>query len=114
MIEKKEEINYQTLSDEVFVELNKIRKDPRCYIEHLKKMKLYFKGKEYRNPKLNYFIQTEEGVDAVDEAIDFLQNKAFKKGELERDENLDKSAMELANFIGPKGLTGPGQDNPEI
>ena len=55
-------------------------------------MKTYFKGKEYRNPKLNYFLQTEEGVDAVDDAIDFLENKVFKKKELERDDRLDGSA----------------------
>ena len=55
-------------------------------------MRNFFKGKEYRNPKLNYYLLTEEGVDAVNEAIDFLQNKAFHKDPLERNENLDQSA----------------------
>ena len=77
-------------------------------------MKNYFKGKEYRNPKLNYFIQTEEGVDAVEDAIEFLNSKVFKKSPLERDENLDNSARDLANHIGPKGLTGPDPSQPEM
>ena len=42
-------------------------------------MKSYFKGKEYRNPSLNYYLMTEEGVEAVEDAIKFVCFKAFKK-----------------------------------
>ena len=55
-------------------------------------MKKYFKGNEYRHPQLPYVLQTEEGVDAVNEAIEFLANKAFIKEELLRDEPLDMAA----------------------
>ena len=58
-------------------------------------MKKYFKGKEYRNPELSYYLLTEEGVDAVDEAIKFLSEKAFVKEPLERSEELEKAATEL-------------------
>lgn len=55
-------------------------------------MKKYFKGTEYRHPKLNYILQTEEGVNAVDEAIEFLANKSIIKDPLLRDSSLDGAA----------------------
>lgn len=68
-------------------------------------MKSYFKGKEYRDPKLNYYLMTEEGVKAVEDAIKFIGLKCFKKEKLERLDELDKSAKELVNHIGPDGYT---------
>jgi len=77
-----------TLSEEIYSEINLARTDPKSLIPDLKKMKTFFKGKEYRNPKLKYYLMTEEGIDAVNDAIHFLENKVFKKNALERDEAL--------------------------
>lgn len=55
-------------------------------------MKKYFKGTEYRHPKLNYILQTEEGVKALDEAIEFLANHSVIKNPLMRDSSLDGAA----------------------
>ncbi len=70
-------------------------------------MRAYFKDKQYRNPKLSYYILTEEGVDAVNEAIDYLENKAFCKSPLDRCPDLDKSAQDLINHMGPNGYNVP-------
>ena len=96
-----EKVNYDKLNDEVFKEINNARQNPRSLVDDLLKMKKYFKGNEFRHPKLNYILQTEEGVEAINEAIEFLANKTFIKEALIRDDNLDKAAQELVNHIGP-------------
>ena len=44
-------------------------------------------------------------MDAINEAIEFLANKAFIKDPLIREESLDMAAQELVNHLGPQGLT---------
>lgn len=98
-------IDYKKLSDDIYKEINNVRENPKSLIDDLLKMKKFFKGKEYRNPKFNYLLQTEEGVDAVNDAIEFLANKSVLKLPLERDESLDQAAEELVDHIGPQGFT---------
>ena len=52
----------------------------------------HFKGKEYKNPKLNFFLETAEGADAVKEAIEFIDEKVYKKGQLKTNDQLSKAA----------------------
>ena len=87
-----EKVDYKKLSDEVYEFINVVREDPKIVLDDLKRMKKYFKGKEYRDPKLNFILMTQEGVDAVDLAIKFISNKVFKKNSLERSSKLDQSA----------------------
>lgn len=57
---------------------------------------------------------TEEGVSAVENAINFITSKSFKKEILERVEELDKSALELVEHIGPDGFTSHQIDKMSI
>ena len=91
-------IDYNQLSTDIFNEINKVRRNPQYIIPHLIKMKQFYKHKEYRNPILNYYILTEEGVEAVKEAIKFVKiQKSLKP--LIRFNELDNSANELVEFL---------------
>ena len=48
---------------------------------------------------------TEEGDAAVQEAIDFIQNKVYPKEPLMRSKKLDQAAQDLVDHIGPEGFT---------
>lgn len=109
-----EKKDYQELSEEVFDLINKARQDPKCLLDDLKKMKEYFKGKEYRDPKLNYYLMTEEGVEAVEDAIYFINHDCKVVDKLERSEELNQSAKELVEHIGPDGHTSAQIDKMAI
>ena len=49
-------IDYKKLSDDIYKEINTVRENPKSLIDDLLKMKKFFKGKKYRNPKLNYLL----------------------------------------------------------
>ncbi len=104
------ETDYKKLSDEVFEVINEVRKNPRSIVEELKKMKHFFKGKEYRNPKYDYYIMMDEGVPAIENALDFLENTAMPRDAFERSDNLNQAADELVSHIGPKGFTSHQQE----
>ena len=54
-------------------ELNKVRENPKSYIEKLEKYKGYFDKNNLVVPGLGYAIQTQEGAAAYDECIKFLR-----------------------------------------
>lgn len=99
---KEKEINYNKLSVDIFNEINKIRKNPQYIVPHLIKMKQFYKHKEYRNPLLNYYVLTEEGVDAVKDAIKYIKTQKSLKP-LIRYEELNNSACELVKFLSNTG-----------
>ena len=99
-----EQIDYDKMADEIVETLNKIREKPDSIIMELKKMKNFYKGNEYRNPKFNFYIMTEEGKAAVDDAIKYL-GTIFTNKPFERVKALDDSAKELVDHLGPEGLT---------
>ena len=108
-------IDYKDLSKRLFIEQNKIRKDPQSYIP---KLESYF-SKFQEN--ILYLInenplKTFEGKLAVEEAITFLKfQKPIK--ELEYNEELTLAAEDHIKDIGNKGLTSHegsnGKDLPE-
>ena len=95
-------INFDELRQGIFTEHNKIRSNPSSYIEILQKQMTYFKGDILYRPK-EVPIQTNEGVKAFEQAIEFLKEKK-PVPELIFDERLSKAAADHANDIGPKGL----------
>lgn len=98
-------INYDKITSNVYEELNKVRSDPKSLIPHLKKIKTYFDGLEYKDPKLGGTITTNEGTKAVDDLIQFLERqKEIHK--LEKNLNIERACKKLSNFVGPSGLTG--------
>ena len=98
------EIDYQQLAEDIFQEHNKLRKDPKSYIEKLTKAENYYKDKIFRHPN-EFPIESYEGVEGIKNAIEFLKNQEPVK-ELIYSEPLSKSAFDHANDIGSKGLFG--------
>lgn len=94
--------DYQQLAEEIFQEHNKLRKDPKSYIEKLTKAENYYKDKIFRHPN-EIPIETYEGVEGIKNAIEFLKNQEPVK-ELIYSEHLSKSALDHANDIGRQGL----------
>jgi len=60
------------LEQEVLKEINLARARPAEYAAYLEQLRPYFNGKEYRQPGMPP-IMTQEGTQALDEAISFLR-----------------------------------------
>jgi len=96
--------NYKKKAQNIFQLINKFRTNPILLAQHLEKLKQYLDipSKILSEPN-KVQIQMVEGIDAFNEAINFL--KSIKPLEpLKWDENLEKSAKEHVDDIGPKGL----------
>lgn len=61
---------------QVLVALNAARADPAGYAADLKRYRTYFHGKLVRYPGSDTDLETEEGVEVVDETIAFLGRQA--------------------------------------
>ena len=59
---------------DLYKELNELRRNPALYSEKVAKSKQYFKDKNWFFPGSKAGIQTFEGPEAYDEAINFLKN----------------------------------------
>ena len=62
-------------NEDLISEINLLRTNPKKYAKTLSKYMNYFKGKLLCLPDSNAGIQTEEGVEAFKEAIDFLNKQ---------------------------------------
>eukprot|EP01126_Amoeba_proteus_P027577 TRINITY_DN2737_c0_g1_i2.p1 TRINITY_DN2737_c0_g1~~TRINITY_DN2737_c0_g1_i2.p1 ORF type:complete len:442 (+),score=79.28 TRINITY_DN2737_c0_g1_i2:1731-3056(+) len=79
--------------------------NPQSAIDELKRRRQFYKGNEYRNNLTNQVMGTQEGVVAVDNAIDFLTRLSPTRGSiggLVLEEGLSKSARDFC--ILQKGL----------
>ena len=61
------------LDKRIFEAQNKARTNPRYFITHLKTMRDQFEGNTLMRGE-GRDLETHEGVDAIDEAIEFLEN----------------------------------------
>lgn len=102
--------DFKQREKEVFDFLNSVRADPKSIIHDLEEMRGYFKNNEYSNPKLDFNVMTEEGVAAVDDAIQFLQ-KQPQLPKLVRSEELSAAAAKLVAAIGPSGKASGDSEN---
>ena len=95
-------IDYAKIEEEIFNEQNKLRKNPKTYIQKLEKSLNYYQNnilsKENEIP-----IPTYEGINAVKNAINFLRNQEPVQ-ELIYSKEMSLSCKDLVNDIGPKGL----------
>src|SRR2546425_10695358 len=84
-------------------EINQARANPQLYASHLEKLKPLFKGKEYRTETLA--VTTEEGWNAVEDAITFLR-AAKPVGPLSMSEGLCLAAIAHVRDQSGSGATG--------
>ena len=85
------------MEKEIIKEVNILRKNPKGYVLRLIKNKDYFEngGKIWKHPDFPCGIQTEEGPEAYDEAIDFLRRKALAVDELVPSKGLNRIASDF-------------------
>ena len=78
-------------------EVNDFRRNPYGYAAKIAKYKKYFEkdSNNWKQPRSNIVIKTEEGPAAFDEAIDFLKNKSNSRNELTPSKGLTKIAEDF-------------------
>lgn len=91
-------------NSELLYEVNLLRTNPAVYIQHLERMRQYFKGNIYQEPG-KMALMTNEGVSAVNEAILILQN-TNPVISLKISSGLNKACEYHAKMQGPTGQTG--------
>ncbi len=92
------------LEQQVIAEMNKLRTNPKSYIPILENYRQRFQGNHVRISD-NLFLQTQEGVKAVDEAIAFLET-ATPAGTLSASRGMSQGARDHVQDTGPKGTLG--------
>ena len=92
------------LEQQVIAEMNKLRTNPKSYIPILENYRQRFQGNQVRISD-NLFLQTQEGVKAVDEAIAFLET-ATPAGTLSASRGMSQGARDHVQDTGPKGTLG--------
>eukprot|EP01126_Amoeba_proteus_P027582 TRINITY_DN2737_c0_g1_i7.p1 TRINITY_DN2737_c0_g1~~TRINITY_DN2737_c0_g1_i7.p1 ORF type:complete len:737 (+),score=142.82 TRINITY_DN2737_c0_g1_i7:59-2212(+) len=96
----------------LLAEILSARMNPQSAIDELKRRKQFYKGNEFRNNLTNQVMGTQEGVVAVDDAIDFLTKLSPTRssiGGLVLEEGLSKSARDFC--IVQKGLDKSEDDS---
>jgi uncharacterized protein YkwD len=97
--------DFAKLTKETFEMLNKARTDPAWVAAELQKYRNFYKNKEYKNPALGFTFETQEGVKAVEDAIDFLKKKVYPQKPLGHSSKLDSAAKTLLSHFDQTGGT---------
>ena len=107
-------INYDELIKEIYQQHNELRTNPQSYIQKLENSLNYYKENNIYSPQDEDPIKTTEGIEAVQEAINFLKNqKSLPK--LILSDKINKACQDHIKDIGPKGMTGhEGSDGKNI
>ena len=101
-------------NEDLITEINLLRTNPKKYAKTISKYMNYFRGKLLCLPDSNAGIQTEEGVEAFKEAVDFL-NKQPKIEPLKPSKGLCRIAEEfVALYQKPDSAEIANKDMEEI
>ena len=104
---------YEELEKEIFQLHNKLRQDPQNFIPKLKEYFKYFRNKIYHPPGEDP-IQTYEGSEALEDAIQFLKTQK-PVNPLEYNEYISAACKDHSSDIGEKGYTShEGRDTKNI
>lgn len=93
------------LEEQVLDRINYVRQDPGAYAERLRNIRTHFIGKTLYLPGQPRGLVTQEGVEAVDEAIAYLKTQT-PLPPLSRGELLDLAAREHVVVQGTLGTRG--------
>jgi uncharacterized protein YkwD len=88
----------------VLAEMNRARTNPQAYSMSLRQWRQKFQGKKARLAP-GFFLQTKEGVSAVDEAIKVLE-KTTPSGQLRMSQGLSQAARDHVLDQGKRGTIG--------
>jgi uncharacterized protein YkwD len=101
-----ETVDFREMEALVLKELNLARSAPQTYASHLKEMRKFFHGKEFRRPG-EIPILTNEGVSALNEALRFME-KATPAPKLRLSIGMSRGARDLVEVQESTGSVGHG------
>ncbi|MEM9218372.1 MAG: hypothetical protein AAGD25_29030 [Cyanobacteria bacterium P01_F01_bin.150] len=104
--------NLTALASDIIAETNQVRRNPALYAEKLKALRPYYQDNLIKMPG-EPIIETEEGVAALDEAIQVLE-AASPLPELEYSSGLGQAAADVAQIIGANDTIGHEGDEDEL
>lgn len=96
--------NFSALEQAIIAETNAARTNPQAYAAKLEKLIPYFDGNLLKLPG-EIPLRTQEGVSAVNEAIQFLKS-ASSLSPLTASRGMSKAAADHVNDQGPSGKLG--------
>ena len=102
--DEEEKINFNSIQISLYRELNQLRQSPKSYIPLIQEqMKLLKKNNVLKKKDSNLSIQTLEGKEAYEEAINFLERQE-PVGPLTKEIKLSYAAQDLVKDIGDRGV----------